>query len=203
MAYNLGLLPNEAILLKETDVAHGGIMAAYTDELIVTNMHLICVKKGILGNTKGIEKFPLKQIKVYNGKPQAMQGKLSNGTPALEVYFVDGKIESFWFQSSHKKKIGSFIKAIYSAFGAESLLDDELSGSSADGLIGTFMDVGEEFVGVGKELLGAFGIKAGEKRGGQSSLVMVNKKCVSCSAPLSGQQGETIKCKYCDTVQTL
>ena len=132
-----------------------------------------------------------------------MLGKLSNGTPALEVYFVDGKTESFYFQSSNKKKIGSFIKAIYSAFGADSLLDDELEGISADGLIGAFKDVGEEFVGVGKELLGAFGIKAGEKKGSQISPVMINKKCVSCSAPLSGQQGETIKCKYCDTVQTL
>ena len=209
MAVNYGLMPNESILLKEVSVAHGGVMAAYTDELILTNLNLICVGKGIFGNNKGIKKYPLHQIKIYDGKPQAMQGKLSNGTPALEVYFMNGATESFSFQSGNKKKIEQFIQGISKAlgvsnnsFGYETETNDDVDD---DSLIGAFKEVGEEFADVGKELLGVIGIKPGKKKnnGVATGPVHMTKKCMSCSAPLSGMQGSTIKCKYCDTIQTL
>lgn len=31
----------------------------------------------------------------------------------------------------------------------------------------------------------------------------INKKCISCSAPLIGYKGQLVHCKYCDTDQTL
>ena len=32
---------------------------------------------------------------------------------------------------------------------------------------------------------------------------IVNKKCISCSAPLIGKKGQVVHCKYCDTDQIL
>ena len=41
MADKLGLDYDEVVILKETGVAHGGVMAIYTDELILTNKKII------------------------------------------------------------------------------------------------------------------------------------------------------------------
>lgn len=41
MAANYDLMPNEAILLKQNSVAHGGVLSAYIHELVLTNKNLI------------------------------------------------------------------------------------------------------------------------------------------------------------------
>ena len=86
--YNLQ--PNEVVVLTESNVAHGGLMARYTDELMLTNLNLVLIKKGVLGNGKGVLTFPLSQIKVWEGRAQAIAGKARNGTPVLDVFFVEG-----------------------------------------------------------------------------------------------------------------
>ena len=77
---NYHLEPSEAILIQSTGVVceGGGLMNAYTDELILTNMNIIHVRKGMFGNTKGVQKYPLNQVKVINGEAQAIMGKSSN-----------------------------------------------------------------------------------------------------------------------------
>ena len=73
-------------------------------------------------------------------------------------------------------------------------------------LVGAFKEVGDQFKDVGSELLGAFGFKPSKKSGSNAqaqSPVKVSRKCISCSAPLVGYQGKSVKCKYCDTDQTL
>ncbi|WP_416143786.1 PH domain-containing protein [Planococcus koreensis] len=77
----VNLMPNESIILKSKNVMHGGLMANYTDELILTNQNIIHVKKGVFGNTKNVKKYPLNQIKIFNGKSQAILGKQRNGSP--------------------------------------------------------------------------------------------------------------------------
>lgn len=210
MASNFNLMPNESIILKETSVAHGGVMAVYTDELILTNLAIICINKGVFGNTKNIYRYPLNQIKMYNGKPQAIQGKLSNGVPALEVYFMNG-MESFNFQTMNKRNIQRWIDEITKVICG---LSDDMSNLDnsndndydSDTLVGAFKEVGDQFKEVGSELMGAFGIKMPKintKSSSNNASEKVSKKCTSCSAPLIGVRGQVIKCKYCDTNQTL
>ena len=207
MAKEYRLMPNESIILKEVSVAHGGVMAIYTDELMLTNLNIICTSKGMFGNTKNIFQYPLSQIKKYNGRPQVILGKLSNGTPCLEVYFINGGVESFNFQTGNKKKINQWIEAIGKLVGGGSV---ELSSSfddddDDDTLVGAFKEVREQFKEVGSELLGSLGFKPGKKKTSSASQVSerVSKKCVSCSAPLVGNRGQVVKCKYCDTEQIL
>ena len=75
---NYHLEPSEAILIQSTGVVceGGGLMNAYTDELILTNMNIIHVRKGMFGNTKGVQKYPLNQVKVINGEAQAIMVKV-------------------------------------------------------------------------------------------------------------------------------
>lgn len=35
------------ILLQESSVTHGGMIAIYTDNLILTSLNLVCVNKGM------------------------------------------------------------------------------------------------------------------------------------------------------------
>ncbi len=176
MADNLGLDYDEVVILKEISVAHGGVMAIYTDELVLTNKKLICVSKGLFGGTKKIYHYPLDQIKVFNGVPQVQQGQLSNGIPCLDVYLVDGE-EHFNFQSKNKRKIALWIKEIHKLFGGnfaysgvrmsssydEDIDEEENLSEDDDSLLGAFKEVGEEFKDVGIELADAFGIKLKKK----------------------------------------
>ena len=212
MAANLGLMPNEAILMQEVSVAHGGVMAIYTDDLYLTNYNLICVSKGMFGNTKKIFKYPLNQINRYNGNPQVLMGKLSNGTACMDVYFMSGT-ESFNFQSGNKKKIKEWIDAITKAVSGNATQkgndfsdDDDSEYDEEDTLVGAFKEVGDEFKEVGKEFLDVLGIKTGKKKNKgavSEGPVKISKKCMSCSAPLTGNKGQVVKCRYCDTEQTL
>ena len=205
----INLAPNESIILKEVSVAHGGVMAIYTDELILTNLNLICISKGMFGNTKNIYYYPLSQLKQYNGKAQVVIGKLSNGTETLELYFVNGT-ETFNFQSNNKKTIKRWIEEISNAVGCQPIGSHNACDSDndldPDSLAGAINEVGKQFKEVGNEFLNAFGFKPKKTSGTATTPqepTVVNKKCFSCSAPLVGKKGNVVQCKYCDTEQTL
>ncbi|MDN3451027.1 PH domain-containing protein [Planococcus sp. APC 3906] len=192
----VNLMPNESIILKSKNVMHGGLMANYTDELILTNQNIIHVKKGVFGNTKNVKKYPLNQIKIFNGKSQAILGKQRNGSPQLEIYFLNGH-EFFGFQSLIKKEVVQWINAISKLVtGHESttvpsgfaLLGTEYFSETIKGTVDIFKDT--------------FGIQS-KKIDNSVSSEMVSKKCISCSAPLTGKKLQIMHCKYCDTDQVL
>ena len=205
MAANYDLMPNEAILLKQNSVAHGGVLSAYIHELVLTNKNLIFVNKGVLGNIKGIYKYPLNQIKMFNGMPQAIMGKLGNGTASLVVYFINGQTEVFYFDGFNKTIIKKWIKAIRNTVGSdeESLhtYDDSNTvseaikglGNQINGLKNSFISTVEEKSNITIPPLPSFVGKGNQ----------ITKKCISCSAPLTGIKGQKVRCKYCDTDQVL
>lgn len=197
----MNLAQNESVVLKEACVAHGGISAINTDELILTNLNVICISKGLFGNTKNIFYYPLSQLKQYNGKAQAISGKLSNGTDALELYFING-VETFKFQSNNKKTINKWISAISEIIGCQNPADVSACDENDVGLnriAGAFKEAADEF-------RVAFGFNAKKKTSDKSvdsEATIINRKCISCSAPLVGKKGQVVHCKYCDTDQTL
>lgn len=215
MAGNYRLMPNESMILQESRVAHGGVMAIYTDDLMLTSLNLVCINKGMLGNTKNVFVYPLNQIKRFNGKPQVMMGKLSNGMATLDIYFINGGCESFNFQTGNKRNIKKWIDAIISVIGggdgqAGSGYDYDTDDYDSDTLVGAFREVGGQFKDVGNEFLDVLGFKQRTKSpktatsaAGMVTSEKISKKCMSCSAPLIGFRGQTVKCRYCDTEQTL
>lgn len=194
----LGLAPNETVITKEEPVAHGGVGAFLTDELLLTNLRIICVHKGMFENVKTVFSYPLNQIKKYDGKPQVMMGKLSNGDRCLDVYLLNG-VEHFQFSTGNKKIIEQWIDEIYKLLVGEiAEKKSENEGEiDPDSLLGQFAEVGQRF----KDILGIRS-KPKEKSPSQQE-TRITKKCISCSAPLVGVPGQTVRCKYCDTNQTL
>lgn len=165
MADKLGLDYDEVVILQETNVAHGGVMANYTDELILTNKKIICIHMGIFGGKKTTYHYPLEQIKVYNGMPQAQFGKLSNGNKTLSIYFLNGE-EQFFFQSSNNKTIEKWISEIQKLFGCEVKNKTKEKNNKKskyeiedDSILGAFKEVGNSFKEVGLDFAEAFGIK--------------------------------------------
>ena len=198
----LQLMPNEVIILKETNVAHGGVMAINNDDLILTNLNIIYVDKGILGNQKEIIYYPLKTLKTYNGVPQVEIGHLSTGRRTLEFNFSNG-IEVFHFDNLPDQEYDKWVDTIKgiitrndnnvnsNTYSSEIMKTDEFTRE-----IGVLKD---EYRGLGKELIGAFAFKPAEGTENKAT----SKKCISCSAPLAGRKGMLVKCKYCDTEQVL
>ncbi|WP_341201115.1 hypothetical protein [Planomicrobium okeanokoites] len=192
----VNLMPNESIILKSEKVAHGGLLAINTDELILTNQNIIHVKKGVFGNTKNVEKYPVNQIKIFNGEPQAILGKQRNGSPQLEIYFLTGH-ECFRFQSLTNREVVRWTNAI----------SNLIRGHESTTVPAGFAIPGTEYLsetikGTVDTFKNTLGIKSKKIDNGVSSEKVI-KKCISCSAPLIGEKRQTIHCKYCDTDQVL
>lgn len=184
-----GLQPNEAVLLKDESVMHGGFWSAYTDELMLTNLSLVLLKKGMFGNSKGVLTFPVNQIKVYDGRAQAVVGKATNGTDLLEVYFLSGQ-EKFAFQTGGKKKLNEWIAKI----------NEVVTGEAAPATVGRALPGAEAVAGVLKDTIGVFRSKLGGSSDGPAK---VAGKCRGCGAPISGLQRQAITCEYCGSAQQL
>ncbi|MBX3116955.1 MAG: hypothetical protein KF808_06385 [Cryobacterium sp.] len=191
MAAKYNLQPNEVVLIKDEKVMHGGFFSAYTDELMLTNLNLVLVKKGMFGNSKGVLTFPLSQIKVFNQQAQAVVGKAPNGTNLLEVYFLNGQ-EKFAFQWGGKNKINEWIAMIRRAVTGEEAPAQQTASMALPGA--------EMVAGVLRDTLGVFKSKLGAK---SEVPVKTAGKCRGCGAPVAGFQGQTVNCEYCGTAQQL
>jgi hypothetical protein len=192
--YNLQ--PNEAVIMKSERVQCGGLLSASTDELLLTNLNIVLVNKGFLGNTKNVQHFPLDQIKLFNGKAQVMVS--TQQKRKLEVYFWYGH-ESFTFVKKKEAKLwAENISKLLKAAAQQSQSADTQAGKKVDtgdvdrtipgtGFIAeTLKDTADTFKGV-------LGIKAKK----------VAVKCSSCGSAISGTKGEVVRCQYCDTDQKL
>ena len=99
---NLNLQPNESIILKSSMVSHGeGLLAKYTDDLILTNIRLIHVSKGVYGNSSKTRSYPVNQIKVHDGQAQVILGRNRSLFPQIEIYLRNGH-EVFGFMSKNE-----------------------------------------------------------------------------------------------------
>lgn len=95
---NFSLQGDEYVVLKNERVLHGGRMASYSSELVLSNKNIILISKGMLGNTKSVDYFPLNTIKNIDGKSQA----IASGSK-LDVYFLKGQ-DSFGFGTKKEAK---------------------------------------------------------------------------------------------------
>lgn len=194
----VNLQPNEVILLQSEGASKAGGFFNQPGDLVLTNHDIIFVQKNMLGKSKGQERYPLNQLKCYNGQPQALLSK-ANGYPQLELIFQNEQV-AFSFMSLSKREVVRWVDAITKVVNGETV--DTTSNLSA-------AIPGAEFVAeTVKDTLGKFsgalGISGiGAKIGLTPSNEQVTKRCISCRAPLSGTKGQPVKCQYCDTKQTL
>ena len=181
---NYSLAANEGIIIQYEGVYHNRKQS----EIVLTNQNLICVEatRGMFKTTYNVFKFPVNQIKVVDGQAQAsvvkegrdwtLQVLLKNGT---EKFKFSGE---FYELIKKKQEADKWVEQI-------SLL---LTGKSAENITDTTL------MGGVKNVLDSIGINVKSKKSEN-----ITSKCIGCLAPLSGQQGQTVRCKYCDTEQTL
>ena len=192
----LNLASNEGIILQSTSVMSGSVWAAYTDELILTNLNVILIKRGMFGNKKNEQRFPISQIKKVNGKPQVMIGSNSlNGADQLHITFMHG-VEWFEFQSDGKEEITKWIKAVYELL---NYTPDNLPTYGNEEELGVITSTLKKGVDSIKNI---FGIKSKNEETSTVNSVVKNVKCSVCKAPLTGKPGQVVKCIYCDTKHT-
>ena len=197
---------NEVVLRTSKSRVQRGerVFSGYTDDLILTNFHLIWINKGIFGNVKQVECLPLGLIKVHNYQAQAFLNKSSNGMAQLTVYFQNGQ-ESFKFQSGGKREVGEWVDAINRAVTGNAVAPGTSAASVSMALPGT-EDLADALRDTVSQIRDAFGVGVA----GTSAVapphpppVRVSSKCWSCGAPISGITGTVAKCRYCDTESRL
>lgn len=191
------LQSNEGVVLQETGICYepNKLSTAYTDELILTNLNLIHVRKGVFMGTKGVRYIPLNQVKVIGGKCQALVGKAQNGYAILQIYTQQGT-EEFAFPTKAKKNAGIWaneISRLVTGRDSENAPEYDFKDTVVGQLKDAFGEVGAAF-GIG------FG-KSGQQQ--KSSVERVSTKCSGCHAPITGVKGKAAVCKYCDTEQVL
>lgn len=181
---NYSLAPNEGIIIQYDGVYHN----RKRSEIVLTNQNLICVEtnSGMFKTTYNVLKFPVNQIKVVNGQAQASVIKDGDDW-VLQILFKNGteKFEfscDFFERLKKKQEANKWVEQI-------SLL---LTGKSAINITDASL------MGGLKNVLGSVGINVKTKQPEN-----VTTKCIGCMAPISGQQGQTVCCRYCDTEQTL
>lgn len=190
--------PNEVVVLKAESVQTGdGFLAVFTDDLVLTNLHLIRVSKGMFGNVKGIEYFPLARIKVFDNQAQAFLSKSGNGIAQLEVFFQDGE-QVFKFRKGGKREIVKWVAAINRVVTG----DGTAAGSSASKALPGTGAVAETLRDTFSQFKGVLGGGAVDpKAHGQPA--RASSKCSSCGATISGFTGTVAKCQYCDSESKL
>ncbi|WP_313277894.1 hypothetical protein [Timonella senegalensis] len=189
MAAEYSLQPNEVVLFKDEQVSHGGPWATYTHELMLTNLHIVLTKKGLVGRVKEVQVWSLDQIKVHEQRAQVMSGKAAQGTDALEIYFQNGK-EKFGFSSDARKRVNQWISQINQAVTGIELDVPHEKGISIPG--------SEMLSGMLNDAFSMFKPKRELKA---KQTLTISSKCQNCGAPVSGAQGQALVCTYCGSTQ--
>jgi|GEM_PF-1083201 len=196
---DLGLRPNETVIMKSENVGHGR-MAPLTGNLILTDQNIIYVNMNVFGRTKGVLRYPLSQIKTYEGHASVRAGREALCLQ-LEVFIASGQ-ETFTF--NNKKDVLRWAKTVNDVIsgmpiGSTMASDDE------NMVVPGFDVAGKMFGSVIRSTVDGFksaiGAGASDAPSEQSSLSA--SRCTSCGAPISGVQGQIVRCRYCDTEQTL
>lgn len=181
---NYSLAPNEGIVIQYDGVYHN----RKPSEIVLTNQNLICVEtnSGMFKTTYNVLKFPISQIKIVNGQAQASVIKDENDW-ILQILFQNGT-EKFEFPCAFLDRIKKKQEADKWVEQISLLLTSRSASNTTD----------TSLTGELKNVLRSVGINVKTKQPEN-----ITTKCMGCMAPVSGQRGQTVCCRYCDTEQTL
>lgn len=217
----LDLLPHEVILKRDSSITYdpNGRRSVPNAELLLTNLALIVVAKGMFGGTKEIIRFPLETISRDHGRARVQEGKSKNGERQLHVFFPYG-VESFTLGEADVENDdpGAVLKNLFTSQAEKERrnLQEWRNAiiTAAHEIDGTALRTSNEpsaetrgFIDAMVATVGA-GVSAVTHSGSTAKpaqKVQQNKtqRCIGCGAPLSGCKGERVVCRYCDTEQAI
>jgi hypothetical protein len=191
---DLKLESREGLLLQSDGVKQVGRKGSIAGQLFLTNLHVIYVSKSFFGKTKGVDKYPIRDIKVVKDQPQVFLTKSpSAGTLRLAIHFRDRE-EAFEFESFAKRQIEKWISRLRLVIGGDQDQSFENTGAIGGseilgGMIRETVDMVRESLGMEKQA--------------EMEPERVTGSCKSCMAPLSGFKDKMVRCPYCNTEQRL
>ena len=193
--------PDETKVLSDSDVRRCGDPSGQIGrELLLTNRNIVYTwetRKLIGHGARQSDTYPLSRLKTIDGVAQA---KYTEGAynAKLDLFFIDSTV-SFEFRKdskdSSKRAVSQWLDAI----------SRQLTGrpsEEAAKLRKTIFGV-EMFAGALKGTIDSFTKTFSGRDLDDGSAKTVTSKCVGCRAPLTGRQGTNVRCRYCDTEQTL
>lgn len=220
----INLQHNEAIIMRDTRIKHdrGGMFDSEVDELVLTNLALIVAHKNIWGKVRNTQRFPLDQVRIANGAPQVIAGRSQNGEPQLHVYFQHG-IEAFTLGESDDDSEAGILEQLFtSAKEKEHRNLHDWQSAISCAVLGipqhtqtpantptastsaTPVEAVKSAVAAGAErVAAAVSSKTPPPPPTPAVPTHATRKCIGCTAPLSGAQGQKVTCAYCDTEQVI
>lgn len=205
--YNLQ--SDEAVILQTHDARLSTGRAYSNVELMLTNKNLVYTseKPRMFGSNEVYQQvYPLRDVKIVGGQAQVRLWNSSNVEhPCLKVFLRNGDL-TFKFTLTSKraaqKQVIEWVNAIsvaltghpsnekvdpgYFSIPGVSFLAETLKGT-VDSVVNTWNNGDTK--------------SAPRIQGGDGG--MVTKNCIGCRAPLTGAAGQSVRCGYCDTNQTL
>ena len=187
------LLPGEEVIKRSDETVIGGSglisLGIKRDSLILTSQSLITIKRGFMGKVKDVNRYPLSDIVVTNGKPQVQLGHFDNVTHSLDVYLRQGelRVEMTW-----EEEILEWVDEITIAMTGHRAERVEKQGG-LEKFSGEFVRIADNVNSAMGKFRKAFGIRSTEQASGH---------CPGCGAPIAGREGETVQCPYCGTYYT-
>lgn len=184
------LLPHENFIQETSRVHYRNEkpMRGYLlDTLILTSENLVFVNKkvGLFRSDTKVDLIPLQDIKVHNGKAQAIATgellgphhlKIASRTGEVDLSFTSGKECKQWAQKINEQVTGD-----------PSTITSGVGGGAAYLL---------------KETVGSFAGAFGRPRGAPAT-TQVAATCSGCTAPITGAAGTIATCDYCDSPNEL
>ena len=133
----------EALVLRSDQVGKGDGIHMLNNALILTTRNVYFIEHGFWGTAKDCEKYPLKNLVIANGIPQAFRSKNNYSLNVLDLYFTTGQVS---FAFNWKREVEKWIKSITDVVLNEDLEDDGIPkmaitcpkcGATLSGLSGT------------------------------------------------------------------
>lgn len=191
---NYKLEYNESII-KEADNIRYGDRGIYVNTLILTNLHLVLKLKGFLGNSKDTLVYDLKKIArvndspmiIYDSKGYSPQIRISFKDTSLVVGFINKKEALDWLEVI-TKVINDDVEGAINLVNKHNKFDKSVV-SIVSSLKDQFEDVAD-ILGMKKEKV-------------QQVPSRKTIKCPSCGAQITGYEGKSVVCKYCDSTISL
>lgn len=170
-------------------------MSGYTDELLLTTVNIVHIKRGTFGGTKAVTPIPIKAVKVNGDRAQAFYGRNpSNNSLQLQIYLKNGQELAYGFNIDGTREVARWVNEINKLATGDpyNVVYDE---SKMQGTVGTVAGILKSAFGMDSEPQLAQKLSSGAKRSTQS--------CIGCGAPVTGVVGQMVRCEYCDMEQMI
>ena len=201
---DLVLLPGEEIIKRATGVYYkSSLFSAYEDELVLTNLHLIHVDRGLV-KVKSVRKIPLEQI---IGSRVICDKNEENDEYEMLVPLKSGERLAFQF-SNGKRETRKWADEVRSAIIGGGFEDDPPQGSSiVEGIKGMAIGLIRDVLSIEDEPVVPDAhyspVPPKKTYSPPKQPRKTTKKCIGCGAPLTGSVGQIVICEYCGLEQEL